>query len=332
MATDVHCHYVPPQYLHYIAAHESSFGMRWNWLDDERARLDAAGMSFAMCRDFVEADRHLHEMDRLGIRKRVLSLATPLINYRAEGAVAIEGARLVNEELAKLKATHPERFDAWAYLPMQAPEESARELERAVRELGLCGGHVSSNVLGRYLDDPAFDVVFATAAGLDVPLFVHPSNPPGQDRLGKYELAVVGGYLFDTTLNIFNMIFGGLLDRHPQLRLCCTHAGGYALLLHGRVQREVDTNRELAARITRPVVEYLRTLYFDTVCLEANYLAYAIRVVGRDRFLLGSDAPFPLGEPDPVAFVRSACRDPGVVERILSGNAEAMRSPGGSRR
>ncbi len=324
MVTDVHCHYVPPAYLDYLDRQRDAFGLRWTWLDAERAELEAGGTCFAMSRDFVDPGRHLARMDALGIERRVLSRATPLINYAAPAPAALEGARLVNDELARLTAKHPARFDAWAYLPMQAPEAAAAELTRAVRELGLRGGHVASNVGGRYLDDPAFTPVLEAAVALDVPLFVHPSNPPGLDRLGKYELAVVSGYLFDTTLNIFHMIGGGLLDRQPRLRLCCTHAGGYALLLRGRMQREVDTNPALARRLTRPVGEYLKRLYYDTVCLEPDFLRFAIGVAGADRFVLGSDAPFPLGEPDPVRFVRAACDSPEVADRILGENAAAM--------
>lgn len=324
MVTDVHCHYVPEAYLRHVEKQGTEYGTRWAWVDAERAELSVAGRWFAMSRDFLEHERHLSRMDRLGIELSVLSLATPLINYGVGVPQAVEGARIVNDDLARLRAAYPDRFDAWAYLPMQSPSAAAEELNRGVRELGLRGGHVGSNVMGRYLDDPEFTPVFETAVALDVPLFVHPSNPPGQDRLGKYELAVVSGYLFDTTLNIFNMIFGGLLDRYPTLKLCCTHAGGYALLLGGRMQREVDTNPVLAWRITRTVREYLQRLYYDTVCLDSEYLKYAVGVAGAERFVLGSDAPFALGEPDPVAFVRAALDGSEMAERILRHNAADM--------
>ena len=327
MATDVHCHYVPEVYLKYLEKWQAEFGTRWIWTAADHAQLEVGGKCFAMSRDFLEHERHLARMDRLRIAVGVLSLATPLINYRARAALAIEGARIINDQLARLKAAYPDRFDGWAYLPMQSPEAAADELTRAVRDLGLRGGHVASNVEGRYLDDAAFSPVFETAVRLDVPLFVHSSNPPGQERLGKYELAVVSGYLFDTTVNIFNMIFGGLLDRYPTLKLCCTHAGGYALLLRGRMQREVDTNPELATRIHHSVGHYLRRLYYDTVCLEPQYLRYAVQVAGPDRFVLGSDAPFPLGEPDPVAFVRGAFEENEIAERILHRNATEMLKP-----
>jgi aminocarboxymuconate-semialdehyde decarboxylase len=277
-----------------------------------------------MSRDFVDPARHLARMDRLGIELSVLSLATPLIDYRVAADHAVNAARVFNDEVARLKQAHPGRFDGWAFLPMQSPEAAVEELGRAVHELGLRGGHVASNVNGTYLDHPAYTPLFEAAAGWQVPLFVHPCNPPGRDRLQRYELEVVSGYLFDTTVNIFNMIFGGLLDRFPNLRLCCTHTGGYALLLAGRMQREVDTNPELARRIKHPVADYLRRLYYDTVCLDRNYLRRAADLVGAERLVLGSDHPFLLGEPDPVGFVRAAFPERELQDRVLRRNAADM--------
>ena len=135
---------------------------------------------------------------------------------------------------------------------------------------------------------------------------------------------MVSGYLFDTTLSIFHMIFGGMLDRYPALRLCCAHAGGYALLLRARMQREVDTNPGLAGTVSGTVDAYLRRLYFDTVCFEDGYLAYASHAIGSDRLVLGSDGPFPLGEPDPVGFVRRALGEAPAGADILHRNAARM--------
>jgi aminocarboxymuconate-semialdehyde decarboxylase len=213
---------------------------------------------------------------------------------------------------------------------MQDPDASAAELRRCVQDLGLLGGYVPSNVEGRYLDCPEFDRVFAAASELDVPLLVHPPTPPARERTARYELAVVAGYLFDTTLNIFHLIFGGLLDRHPGIRLCCTHLGGYAPMLRARMQRELDTNPQLAARLRRPLAEYLRSLYFDTICFEPRYarLVLDAELVSASHLVLGSDTPFPLGEPDPVGFIsRSFRHDPEVADMILHRNAASFLRP-----
>jgi predicted TIM-barrel fold metal-dependent hydrolase len=178
-------------------------------------------------------------MLEMRIERAILSLATPFVTYEVSAAVAREAAELFNNEISAICKLAPDQFAAWAYLPMQDPQAAARELRRAVSELGLVGGYVSSNVNGRYLDMEELTPLFAAASDLDAPLFVHPTNPPERERMGKYELAVVAGYLFDTTLNIFHMIFGGLFDKFPDIQMCCAHLGGYAPLLHARMQREL---------------------------------------------------------------------------------------------
>ena len=323
MIVDIHCHCVPEAWFRFVER-DDGFEVSRAAAGGEAVEIRVGRARFAMNRTFFDPARQLRRMDGLGIDLSVLSLATPLIDYAAPAGPALAAARLFNDELAALVDRHPARFDGWAFLPMQDPPAAARELRRAVAGLGLRGGHVASNVGGRYLDDAAFAPVFEAAVDLDVPLFVHPSNPPGADRTRRYELTVVSGYLFDTTLNVFHMIFGGLLDRYPALRLCCAHAGGYALLLRARMQREVDTNPGLAETLRAPVGDYLRRLYYDTVCFEDGYLAYAAGAVDPERLVLGSDGPFPLGEPDPVGFVRRAFGEDGAGADILHRNAARM--------
>jgi aminocarboxymuconate-semialdehyde decarboxylase len=213
----------------------------------------------------------------------------------------------------------PARFAAWAFLPMQDPAAAAAELKRCVREHGFVGGHVATNVRGVYLPDERFRPIFDAAAELDVPLFLHPADPPGKDRTSDYELTVVAGYLFDSTVNIFRMICSNFLDRYGALKLVCAHTGAYSLMLRARMQREVETNAVLSQTLPRRVGDYLRGLYFDTVCFEPEYLSFATSVVPAEHLLLGSDAPFPLGEPDPVNFVRRAL-PPETAKLALSEN------------
>jgi aminocarboxymuconate-semialdehyde decarboxylase len=324
--TDIHCHFVPERYFAFIEA-DPAFAARRTRRGDDRVEVTVGSVSFGMNETFFDPQRQIERMDRLGIERSVLSLATPLIDYAVPGPIAAAAARIFNDELAALIAAHGDRFAGWAFLPMQDPAAAAAELRRAVTELGLWGGHMGSNVNGRYLDAAQYAPIFDAARMLDVPLFVHPANPPGRDRTADYELTIVSGYLFDSTLNIFNMIFGGLLDRYPDLRLCVAHAGGYGLLLRKRMQREVDTNPELARRIKGSVGDYLRRLWFDTVCFEEGYLRYAIDVAQLGHFVLGSDGPFPLGEPDPVGFIRASFGTDAVGQAILHHNAEALFGP-----
>jgi aminocarboxymuconate-semialdehyde decarboxylase len=306
MITDIHCHFIPDA-LFKLVQQRKEFDTRVTARDGERIDIQVRGMHFGLNPTFFEPVRQIARMDQLGIDRTVVSLATPLVNYYLEPRLACEAARLCNDGFAELAAAHGGRFLAWAFLPMQDPVAAAAELRRCVVEHGFVGGHVATNVRGTYLPDEAFRAIFDMAKELDVPLLLHPVDPPGRDRTGDYELTVVAGYLFDSTVSIFRMICSNFLDRYGGgLKLVCAHTGAFSLLLRNRMQREVDTNTVLSRTLPRKVGDYLRELYFDTVCFEPDYLRYAAGIVPAERLLLGSDAPFPLGEPDPVNFVRKA--------------------------
>jgi aminocarboxymuconate-semialdehyde decarboxylase len=305
MITDIHCHFIPPDYFR-LVQQRTEFDVRLVESKGDAIDIACRGVRYGLNRTFFEPERQLARMDRLGIDRTVVSLATPLVNYYLEPKLAIEAARLCNDGFAKLVAGNPQRFLAWAFLPMQDPDAAAAELRRCVRDYGFIGGHIATNVRGTYLPDEQFRPIFDAARELDVPLFLHPVDPPGRDRTGDYELTVVAGYLFDSTINIFRMICSNFLDRHPALKLVCAHTGAFSLMLRNRMQREVDTNAQLARTLPRPVGDYLARLWLDTVCFEQDYLRFATGVVPAENLLLGSDAPFPLGEPDPVEFVRRA--------------------------
>jgi aminocarboxymuconate-semialdehyde decarboxylase len=305
MVTDIHCHFIPDRLFKFVQA-RPEFDARVTAADGERIDLTVRDMHYGLNATFFEPARQVARMQKLGIDRTVISLATPLVNYYLDPKLACEAARLCNDGFAELAAAQPGRFLAWAFLPMQDPVAAAAELRRCVRERGFVGGHVATNVRGTYLPDEAFRPIFEAASELDVPLFLHPVDPPGRDRTGDYELTVVAGYLFDSTINILRMICSNFLDRYGSLKLVCAHTGAFSLLLRNRMQREVDTNAALSRTLPRKVGDYLRGLYFDTVCFEPDYLRYAAGIVPAEHLLLGSDAPFPLGEPDPVNFIRKA--------------------------
>lgn len=305
MVTDIHCHFIPEAAFRYVLAH-GEFYTAVTAEDDDRIDLIVRGMHFGLNRSFFDPARQIGRMDAFEIDRTVVSLATPLVNYHLDPRLSVEVARLCNDGFAELIAANPERFAAWAFLPMQDPVAAAAELRRCVQDLGFIGGHVASNVRGSYLPDERFYPIFDCAKELDVPLFLHPADPPGKDRTREYELTVVAGYLFDSTINIFRMICSNFLDRYSSVKFVCAHTGAFSLMLRNRMQREVDTNETLSHTLPRKVGDYLRTLYFDTVCFEPEYLRLATSLVPAENLLLGSDAPFPLGEPDPVNFVRRA--------------------------
>ena len=318
MVTDIHCHFIPERLFKFVQA-RAEFDARVTAADGERIDLTVRGMHYGLNATFFEPVRQVARMEKLGIDRTVISLATPLVNYYLDPKLACEATRLCNDGFAELAAAQPGRFLAWAFLPMQDPVAAAAELRRCVREHGFVGGHVATNVRGTYLPDEAFRPIFEAASELDVPLFLHPVDPPGRDRTSDYELTVVAGYLFDSTINVLRMICSNFLDRYGSLKLVCAHTGAFSLMLRNRMQREVDTNAALSRTLPRKVGDYLRGLYFDTVCFEPDYLRYAAGIVPAEHLLLGSDAPFPLGEADPVNFVRKAL-PAAQAELALSAN------------
>jgi aminocarboxymuconate-semialdehyde decarboxylase len=305
MITDVHRHFVPDEFFRF-ARERGEFAIEIDREEGERIDLTIRGGRFGLNTTFFQIPMQVDRMHREGVERAILSLATPFIDYHLEEGLAIEAARIFNDGLADAIAANRRQFGGWAFLPMQAPAAAAAELRRCVREYNFVGGHIASNVRGIYLDDERFTPVCKTAVELGVPLFVHPADPLGKERMREYELMVVAGYLFDNTINVLRMICSGFLDRWPTLKLVCAHAGAFSLVLRARMQREVDTNPQLSSTLRAPVGDYLRRLYFDSICFEPDVLRYATQVAPIGHFLMGSDAPFPLGEPDPVNFVRRA--------------------------
>ena len=330
MITDIHVHHVPEPFARFVEK-AAPYLVHREPASGETITVNVGEFKYGLNRTFFDPERLIKRMQEMGVDHAVLSLATPFAKFDVPASLGIEAAQLYNDEIARMHRAARDTFDGWAFLPMQDPEAAANELRRAVGNLGLIGGYLPSNVKGRYLDSEEFAPIFEAAAELDVPLMVHPSNPPARERMGDYELAVVSGYLFDTTLNIFHMIFGGLLDRHPGLRLCCTHLGGFAPFLRARMQRELDTNPGLAARLKRPLSAYLQSIYYDTICFDPVYLRAALESDGVDlaHLVLGSDTPFPLGEPDPVGFIQRSFRGQRfeTADAILHRNASNLFAP-----
>jgi aminocarboxymuconate-semialdehyde decarboxylase len=322
MITDIHCHYVPDQFFRFASA-RPEFAIKVKRREGDAIDLDIRGMHFGLNTTFFELDKQMERMRRDGVERTILSQATPFIDYHLDSGLAVEAAAIFNDALALAIAYDRTHFGGWALLPMQDPEAAARELRRCVRDHGFVGGHIASNVRGLYLNDPQFTPIFEAAVDLGVPLFVHPADPLGKDRTRDYELTIVAGYLFDSTINILKMICSGFLDRWPTLKLVCAHGGAFSPALRARMQREVDTNPQLQKTLTMPVGDYLRRLYVDSICFEPAMLRYVTEVIPEGQIMLGSDSPFPLGEPHPVTFVRNAL-PAAQAELVLSSNFERL--------
>ena len=188
--------------------------------------------------------------------------------------------RIQNEQLAKLVKARPDRFLAIGTLPMQAPKLAADELRHAVSKLGLRGAQIGSNVAGKNLDDPELEPVWATAAELDAFILLHPINVAGLDRLSSYYLNNLIGNPLDTTIAAACLVFSGVLERHPSLKFCLSHGGGFVPYQAGRFLHGWHVRKEPKNKLPKPPTESLGRFYFDTIVHSKDVLEFLVGNAG----------------------------------------------------
>ncbi len=213
-----------------------------------------------------------------------------------------------------------------ATLPMQDPKRAADELKRAMTKLGLKGSMFASNVLGKNLDDPSFEPLWATAEELGAFMFIHPNNVAGADRLKSYYLGNLIGNPLDTTIAAACLIFGGVMDRHPKLKIMLAHGGGFTPYQAARWEHGWKVRPEPKKNVPTQPKGIAKRFNYDTILHSAQTLEAMIGLVGSDRVMLGSDYPYDMAMMDCVAHVRSLKISDADKDAILNGNAEAMLS------
>lgn len=265
------------------------------------------------------------EMDRLRIDMQVISLTPTLWRHEIEGSHATELAQDVNDEIASVVRDHPDRFSGFAFLPLQDEGASVAELGRAVLELGLVGAAVTTNVAGEDWDSPRLFPVLRAAQELGALIFVHPASVRARGMLERYHLRNLIGNPLETTIAIGSIVFGGVMDRLPGLKLVFAHGGGYAAFAAGRFDHGYEVRPESRATVAQPPADYLRALYFDNLTHSAAALRYLVDLVGAERVLLGSDFPADMGYRDPVGWLeRAPLLDEAEKQQIRGGNLEGL--------
>lgn len=267
--------------------------------------------------------RRIEECDAQGVDVQVLSTVPVMFSYWARAEDADDLSRLLNDHLAGVVAGAPSRFVGLGTLPMQSPDLAVRELERCVRELGLPGVQIGTHVNGKYLDHPEVVAVLEAAQSLEAAVFVHPWDMIGQERMPKYWLPWLVGMPAETALAISTAVFGGVFDRLPTLRICFAHGGGSFFGTLGRIEHGYQVRPDLCAiNGARTPSEYLGKFYVDSLVHDASQLRRTVELIGAERVTLGSDYPFPLGEPRPGELIESMTDlDESARSRMLAGSA-----------
>lgn len=323
-AVDIHAHYFPEPYLRLLETEGEAFGVRLNRSDPNGPAIQIGPILGGPLRSaFWDLDIRRKEMDRQHVDVHALSLTFPMV-YWADGRLGLRLSRIVNDAMAQAHTAFPDRFVGLATLPLQEPRLALEELERAAKLPGIRGVYFGTNVNGRELADPDFQPVWERIDALRFPVFLHPLNVIGAQRLAPYYLGNLLGNPFDTAVAAAQLIFGGILDRFPRLTVCLPHAGGALPYLVDRLDRGRKVRPE-CAHLKRPPSAYLRRFTYDTISHGPESLRYLIGRVGADRVMIGSDYCFDLGYERPVEIVTGLARlSRADKARILGGTASKL--------
>ena len=291
---------------------------------NERSEQINRGKGGQWDRKMGDLEENLADLNAAGMDIGVLQPTQTLFYYWAESAAAAELARMVNEFTAQEVRKRPVQWIGLATLPLQETEAAVRELAHAVKNLGLRGVVMGSNVNGRNFDEEAFLPFFAKVEELGVPIFIHPNNPAGIERIRDYYLANFLGLPMESAITAAHLVFGGVLDRFPNLKICLSHAGGVLPFLVGRLEHGQSVRPEAQERCRHPFSYYLKNFYVDTITFRPDTLRFVMELMPPGHVFLGTDYPYDMADTDPVGSVKSAIRDEAQRSAVLGGNLAAI--------
>jgi aminocarboxymuconate-semialdehyde decarboxylase len=272
-------------------------------------------------------ETRLRDMDRMGIDIQAVSPAPNQTYYWTDPEFGAELSRMVNDRLAEIVATWPERFVALGTVPLQNVDLALAELERCVRQLGLRGVEINPSVNGMDLTDPRLNLekFFARAQALDVVIFMHPIGFTQGERLVDHYFNNVIGNPMETTIAASHLIFDGVMQRNPKLKIVLPHAGGYLAHYWARMDHAYRARPDCRTVIKKVPSSFLEKMYFDTITFDPRMLRHLIDRYGAGQVLLGTDYPYDMGEEDPLGLIRSIPRlTRAEREMIEGGNAARL--------
>jgi aminocarboxymuconate-semialdehyde decarboxylase len=322
-AIDFHAHVIVPEVYAVAAQHNifSELPTDGGVTDEMRRSIkDRAVTVLARMSDLTE---RIANMDAMGVDVQVLSAS--LVHQGLEWADAQTSlllARTTNDWIAKAVASHPTRLIGLGTLPLHVPALVVAELERCMRDLGLKGAAISTTAGAMELGDPQLRLFWAKAEELGAIVFIHPGGNRDA-RFKRYHLWNSVGQAFEEAMAISSLMYDGVLESFPGLKICVSHGGGYMPYYMGRIDRNYIEKANTRINMNKPPIDYLRMLYFDSCVYERSVLQHLVEKVGAQRVLLGSD--YPVGEGRPIEFITDATvLSPGEKERIVGTNAASL--------
>ncbi len=303
---DIHAHTFTPSMIRTLEAGGEWYGMKYTDADKRTIYVREGKLVQVnpKCR-YTPAER-VADMDQLGTQVQLVSLHTPVFGYHLSAADGVAQAREVNDDIAGFVKEAPDRFAGMATMPMQDVNAAIAELDRAVNTLGLKGAELDTVVNGRTWDEAEYLPFFQAAQSMGATLFFHPQPQHNLmlERTNKYGLGNSVGVPVEDTLLVAALIFGGVMEKCPDLKVCVAHGGGPACFGMGRLDRGWQVRNEARVNITRPPSYYQSRLYYDIVVMSERSLRFLIDQVGIERVVLGSDYPFVAWAPSPAGWLQ----------------------------
>lgn len=289
---DFHNHFYPPEYVKAVETGPSDIKVTYD--DDGNPLLHYPGDYNILVPGHRDIDFRAQALEKAGVNKQIITFTTPGTHIESPQRAA-ELAQMVNDSFARIARERSDRFAALATLPLNDPEASVTELDRAFSKLGFKGVMMFSNVNGTALSDERFWPLYEKADELKAVFYIHPSFPVGVEAMIDYWLMPLIGFTFDTTLAAAKLVFSGVVEKFPNITWVLGHLGGAIPYLAERLDRGYHAFKECRENITRPPSEYLKEFYYDTVNFDINALQLAIDFAGTDHLVAGSDYPHQIG-------------------------------------
>lgn len=322
MKIDIHTHIMPEKMPHWT----QKFGYG-EFIHLEHRECDACMMKGDTVFRVVEknsydAAQRLQEMHETDVMVQVLSTIPVLFNYWAKAEDGYETSRFFNDHIAETVAKEPHHFIGLGTVPMQDPELAIREMERCVKVLKMPGLELGSNINGKNLSDPCFFPFYEAAENLGCALFIHPWEMMGEQQMDKYWLPWLVGMPAETSRAICSMIFSGVFEKFPKLRVAFAHGGGSFPFTLGRIEHGFKVRPDLTA-VDNPVnpKNYIGKFWLDSLVHDKKAFSYLLDLVGDTHICLGSDYPFPLGEHKPGRLIEKMDLGKKTTRKLMYQNA-----------
>lgn len=322
-AIDMHNHLIAPEVANFLSREGAKYATRLVEQEGQKFFVIQESSRRPYNDKISRPEARIPDMDAGGIGIEAVSCVPFLMYPEVSPDLGLAIAQVNNDALAGVGQRLSERFMPLASVPLQDPPAAARELERAAK-LGLRGVEIPPRIHEQGLDEPQFEIFWDAAEALRMVVCIHPFEAAPRGMLARYGLGVLAGNLFDTGLAAAVLIYGGVLERHPNLRVVLYHAGGALPSMVGRLDMGFERIPDCRAAIPRPPSTYVNQFCFDTIAFNRSMLRYLVDAYGADHLVIGTDYPLPAGITQPVAEVKALGLTLDQETAVLSGNARRL--------